>query len=112
MTGTGDAGAGSGVQTFTLRQFSLPTTVVLPAGLTCGHITPAVAFSVDAQGAAGCGGFHRRLPSGGAANGMPRELHDTPLSMPCTIPFAVVTRHDVWRLASVDDRNRVAAIVA
>ena len=54
-----------------------------------------VAFSVSgAQGAAGCGRCHRRLPVGGAANGMPRKAHDAPRSTPCTSPLAVVAKHD------------------
>jgi hypothetical protein len=112
MTGADDTGAGSGVQTFSFRQFSLPMTVVLPAGLTCGQATPAVAFSVFSQGAAGCGGFHRRFPSGGAANGMPRKLHDTPLSIPWTIPFVVVARHEVWRLPSGADTNALTIMAS
>ena len=36
--------------------------------------------------AAGCGGFHRRVPMGGAANGMPRNAHDDPRSHPARHP--------------------------
>ena len=69
---------------FNFRQFSLPTVNVLPAGLTFAHGPgAAVAFNVaGAHGAAGCGGFQRKLPSGGAANGMPRNAQDEPLSTP------------------------------
>src|SRR2546426_9733857 len=72
ITGAGEAGAGSGVQMFSFRQFSLPAVVVLPGGLTFAQGPGAtLAFNgAGAQGAAGCGGFHRKLPVGGAANGI------------------------------------------
>src|SRR5262245_29964427 len=79
--GAGEAGGGSGVQIFNTRQSSIPCVIVLPAGLTCGQIggLAAVACSVDgAQGTDGCGGFQRKVPTGGAANGMPRNAHDEP----------------------------------
>ena len=79
ITGAGEAGAGSGVQTFSFRQSSLPIVVVLPAGLTLDRQGgAAIAFNVaGAQAAAGCGGFQRRSPIGGAANGMPRKAHES-----------------------------------
>ena len=96
MTGAGLVGAGFGVQMFTFRQFSLPTVPVLPGGFTCGQIGGvAVASSVaGAHFAAGCGGFHRRLRTGGAANGMPRNAHERPRSTPWTAPFEVLAKHD------------------
>ena len=70
--------------------------VVLPAGLICGQIGEAVtAFRVaGAHGAAGCGGLQRKLPSGGAANGMPRNVQEDSFAMPWTSPLTVVTRHE------------------
>ena len=43
---------------------------------------------------------------------MPRKLHDTPLSIPCTIPFVVVTRHEVWRLPSGADTNALTIMAS
>src|SRR5580765_7219988 len=79
---------------FNFRQSSLP--IVAPARLNEGQFGgAAIAFSIaGAHGAAGCGGFQRRSPTGGAANGMPRKAHDAPLSTPCTSPLVVVTRQD------------------
>ena len=55
----------------------------------------AVALSTaGAHGAAGCGGLHRRPPTGCAANGIPRNAHDEPRSRPWTSPLPVVTRHE------------------
>src|SRR5206468_1733169 len=75
ITGARDVGAGVGVQMFNIRQSSAPKTKRLP--LTCGHIGGAVvAFSVlGIQARGGCGGFQRRSPTGGAANGIPRKAH-------------------------------------
>src|SRR2546423_6543044 len=95
ITGTGEAGAGSGVQMFSFRQFSLPAVVVLPGGLTMAQGPGAtVVFKVTAHGAAGCGGFHPKVPVGRAANGMPRKAHDPPFSTPCTAPLPVAVKKD------------------
>src|SRR6185295_398618 len=109
MTGAGLTGTGSGVQMLTLRQFSLPAVDVLAGGFTTAHgVAATIAFNVaGAQGAAGCGGFHRRLPIGGAANGIPRKPHDAPRSTPWTFPWNVVTKQDVaCVVASRDVRSR------
>jgi hypothetical protein len=43
----------------------------------------AVAGSTDGNhGTAICGGFQRRAPTGGAANGTPMNVQDAPLSVP------------------------------
>src|SRR5829696_7902560 len=90
ITDAPDAGSGFGVHTFNCRQFSLPEGSPV-ATLSCAHDGGAVvAFSVSGpQAAAGCGRCHRRLPVGGAANGMPKKAHDAPRSMPCTPPLTV-----------------------
>ena len=57
---------------FSVRQSSFP--VGAPFRPICAQAGGAVvAGSVPgAQGARGCGGFHRRVPVGGAAYGTPR----------------------------------------
>jgi hypothetical protein len=105
-----ETGAGSGVQMFSFRQFSLPAVTLLPGGLTTGQGPgETLAFKVVAHGAAGCGGFQRKLPVGAAANGIPRKAHDEPLSTPCTAPLLVATRQDpVCGLASRGERTDAA----
>src|SRR6266850_2433652 len=115
MTGAGLAGAACGVQMFSLRQFSLPSVTVLAGGLTTAHgVAAMVAFNVaGAHGAAACGGFHRRLPVGGVANGIPRKAHDVPRSTPCTAPLNVIARHDaVCVVAGREAKSRTPNIVA
>ena len=73
----------------------VPSVVVVPGGLIWTGHAATVAFNVaGAQAAAGCGGFQRRSPIGGAANGMPRNAQDAPRSVPWTSPLLVVTRQD------------------
>jgi hypothetical protein len=53
----------------------------------------ASAFLVPLQGVTGCGAFHRRSPTGGAANGTPLNDATSPATTPCTFPpltFAVL----------------------
>ena len=96
ITGAGEAGAGLGVQMFSFRQFSLPAVVLLPGGLTFAQGPGAtVALEVPAHGVAGWGGFHRKLASGGTANGIPRKAQDEPLSTPCTAPVAALPGQNV-----------------
>ena len=111
ITGTGEAGAGLGVQMFSFRQFSLPAVVLLPGGLTFAQGPGAtVALEVPAHGVAGWGGFHRKLASGGTANGIPRKAQDEPLSTPCTAPLLVATRQDpVCGRASREERRDAKA---
>ena len=39
----------------------------------------------------GCGGFQRRSPTGGAANGTPRKARTPSTVVPATVPFEVLT---------------------
>ena len=63
-----------------------------PKGV-CMHWGPKlVAGSVTgAHDSAGCGGFQRRSPTGGAANGMPRNTRTPSSISPRTFPEAVST---------------------
>src|SRR5262245_41119182 len=45
---------------------------------------------VSFQGACGAGGFQRRSPVGGAANGMPRNVRVESTSVPSTVPLSVL----------------------
>src|SRR5581483_10407647 len=86
ITGSGSAGAGSGVQTFRYRQSSFSLGVPSVDG-RCGHELPkAVAARVSVHGAGGAGGRHRRSATGGAANGMPRKRRVPPTTSPWTMP--------------------------
>src|SRR5580698_3058292 len=93
MTGSGVVGAGSGVHTFKLRQFSsLVVAYAMVDGSICGQMGPrAVAFSVVVQAAAGWGGFQRLAPPVVAAKGMPRNDRTPPAVLPWTIPLSVGT---------------------
>jgi hypothetical protein len=84
---------------------------MLPAGLTLGHAGGFVVAinGAGAHGSAGCGGFHRKGPSGGFANGIPRNAHEPPRSTPCTSPLAVATRQDVACELAADDEATSAA---
>src|SRR5688572_19896079 len=93
MTGAGTVGKGSLTQTFSLRQSSLP--VRTRSGSRIEGQLDCVLFAFrNVQAGAGCGGFHRSSPSGGAAYGIPAKTHESPLSAPCTGPFSVDTRHE------------------
>src|SRR5215468_4743200 len=89
---TGSPIAPGGAQTLMNRQSSLP--VFGPDFPTAGCVQmlpKAVAASVALHGAGGCGGVQRRLPTGGAAYGMPSHSL-TPLNtMPHTAPDDVRT---------------------
>src|SRR5205823_4901454 len=57
-----------------------------------GTIGPnASAGRTPAQGSGGCGGRQRSSPTGGAANGMPRNWSTPPRSTPSTFPERVST---------------------
>src|SRR5579875_4173721 len=58
----------------------------------CGHgLSSVVAGNTVAHGACGCGDCHRRLPTGGAAYGMPSHSSSPLAVMPQTGPVAVCT---------------------
>src|SRR5580704_10331754 len=80
-----------GVKTFRKRQSS--DVLAWPKGdadcAQCG--ANWVASRTPDQLAAGCGGCHRRAPTGGAAYGMPRNSSAAPLARPRTAPLAVPT---------------------
>src|SRR5512145_569049 len=88
MTGAGSVGAASRIQTFSLRQSSLP--VMDPPGTKKeidGQLAGVVALNTDgAQGASACGGFQRLPPAVEAAYGIPMNAHDAPRSCPWTSP--------------------------
>jgi hypothetical protein len=66
ITGAGDAGSGSGVQMFNLRQSSLPAGSPV-ATLNAGQLDAVTALKVaGAQGGAACGGLQRSVPTGAA----------------------------------------------
>jgi len=90
-TGRLEVGAASlGVQTLIVKQSSLPVTA--PDDVCCTHALPnAFAARSPLQHAAGCGGFHRKSPTGGAAYGMPRNAVDPPLVAPTTAPDSTTT---------------------
>src|SRR5215472_12675196 len=85
---------GLGVNTLTNRQSSF----VLPCPLGAntpggwGHGLPkCVASRMPDQLAAGCGARKRSWPTGGAANGIPRNEREPAFTVPRTRPFAVRT---------------------
>ena len=86
-------GGGSLTQRFSFRQSSEPDGDPLKTGGTTGRRCRGREHRRRPR-AAGCGGVQRSAPIGGAANGTPRNAHDAPLSVPCTSPPTVVTRHD------------------
>src|SRR4249920_898751 len=96
MTGDGDARRGLGVQMLNVRQSSVPLIVPLPSGLTCaqrgGSVVACSVAGIHER--AGCGGFHRRSPTGGAEYGMPRYAQKEPESRPCAVPSSVLTTQD------------------
>jgi hypothetical protein len=89
------APAGAAVHTLSVRQSSLVFAAHSPPGTRCGHAGPAaVAARSPAHGATGCGGRQRRSPTGGVANGTPRNTR-TPAaesSRPTSVPASTVTR--------------------
>src|SRR5579863_1578794 len=93
MTGRGLAGAGSGVQTLTDRQFSsLVASYDMLDGLICGQMGPGwVASSVVVQALAGCGGLQRFAPPVVSAKGIPRKARTPFAEDPWTMPLSVIT---------------------
>src|SRR5580700_4324143 len=91
------------VQTFRYRQSSLgfgesgrSTETLLGTRLGCEgctHTFPnASAFRTPFHRSGGCGSFHRKLPTGGAANGMPLKARTPDSSLtPDTSPSLVLT---------------------
>src|ERR1700749_2954066 len=59
--------------------------------------------------AAGCGGFQRRGPTGGAANGIPRKSRAWPsaLILPWTLPLSVLTTRGLPACAGKLSTNAV-----
>src|SRR4051812_27129242 len=89
---TGSPCAPGGAQTLMNRQFSLPAIGPIFPDAPCVQMLPTcVAFNVPLQGAAGRGGAQRRLPTGGAAYGMPSHSLTPFTTMPQTAPLAVIT---------------------
>src|ERR1700740_1900899 len=63
-----------------------------PKTFPCRQWEPnCVAFFTPVHFAAGDGAFQRRLPTGGAAYGMPRKVFTLPSSLPSTVPKRVFT---------------------
>src|SRR5215469_7663660 len=67
--------------------------------------------STPDHGVTGAGGANRRLPSGGAAKGIPRNSSWSLKELPCTTPFRVRTVGwpSIWALAArgrLPDRAR------
>lgn len=71
-----------------------------------------VAARTPFQGTTGWGGFQRRLPTGGAAKGMPRKAR-MPLrsATPSTVPLAVLTRSAAQSTAGSSDPATAAAVM-
>src|SRR4029077_13271297 len=77
-----------------VRQSSSPCTPLLKS--VCGHLLPKfVALRTPCQVAAAAGGRQRRLPTGGAAKGIPRKARKLPSIAPCSWPDWVQTTVDV-----------------
>src|SRR5205823_7358441 len=58
----------------------------------CRHTSPKVsALRTPLHFATGCGGFHRRSPTGGAANGIPLKTRTPRLVVPEINPDSSVT---------------------
>ena len=63
-----------------------------PKSARCMQRGPnCVAWRTPVQFLTGCGGFQRRSPTGGAANGMPLNARTPLSSAPSTTPLAVLT---------------------
>src|SRR6202521_16847 len=79
---------------WSVRQSSSPCTPLLKS--VCGHLLPKfVALRIPCQLAAAAGGRQRRLPTGGAAKGIPRKARKLPSMAPCSWPDWVQTTVDV-----------------
>src|SRR5215469_5765138 len=85
-----DPFAPDGAQTLMKRQFSLPPDGK-PGNCWAHSLPNAVASMVADQGAGGCGGCQRRLPTGGAAYGIPSHSLTPLTTVPHTGPSAVAT---------------------
>ena len=71
------------------RQSSLIMSAVLPGLVGCGGIGPNVShFLTPFHALAGCGAFHLRFPTGGAAYGMALYTASPPSSTPSTSPVS------------------------
>ena len=89
---TGRPCAPGGAQTLMNRQSSLPAFGPDFPAAGCVQMLPtAVALSVAVQDAGGRGGAQRRLPTGGAAYGMPSHSLTPLTTMPQTGPLEVCT---------------------
>ncbi len=80
MTACFPLGGHSGAQTLRKRQSSLPLDAasVFQLASIWAHVAPySPASRTPCHGSTGAGGFQRRSPTGGAANGMP--LNTAPL---------------------------------
>ena len=69
--------------------------IVAHIGPICLHVLPkVVTFFTEVHGVGGCGGRHRRSPTGGRAYGMPRKAacFESGSIKPCTLPaFVAIT---------------------
>jgi hypothetical protein len=87
MTGNGPSPLG----TYTFRYKQSSEVLGVPPPAICAHgLEKEVAARGELQAAAGCGGFQRESPTGGAAYGMPRNLYMVSVSDPFTVPLSVV----------------------
>src|ERR1700722_14079402 len=88
MTGRGPVAAEAFAQTLRWRQSSADDAVP-NSDAVCGHPDAAAEARGVVQEPAGCGGFQRFSPVGGAAYGIPWYVHVSPEIAPSTGPFAV-----------------------
>src|ERR1022692_2625410 len=98
-----------GVQTFKYRQSSLVSGPGPAPGalIPCTHEGPNLtACRTPSHFAAGSGARQRRSPTGGGANGMPRETVKLPSTAPCTSPPSTFTA------AGISSAQSAAAIIA
>jgi hypothetical protein len=88
---TGNGPAPTGAYTFRYKQSS--EVLAVPNGLADWAQWGAkeVAASGELQAAAGWGGIQRRLPTGGAAYGIPKNSRMVEVPVPATTPLSVVT---------------------
>jgi len=95
-TARGEGDAFFGVHTLSVRQSSdWPAAYgsISGYGCPCGQLRPSrSALSTPLQGAAGCGGFQRSAPTGGAAYGTPVKSSTPAVSTPSSAPVSIVTR--------------------
>src|SRR5215213_3750100 len=93
------------------RQFSFPVSAPLPP--RTGQLLPyRVASRTPGQAAAGWGGAQRRVPTGGAAYGMPKKLSMPPPVVPRTAPRSVVTTGRVTAAAALSAGSASPALAA